>query len=110
MSFNGRRQIPPPLNEPVRSYAPGSPERAELKARRAAMAGERIDIPMVIDGKDVSTGKTATAVMPHDHRHVLGDYHLAGQAEIDAAIASAVAAQREWASWPWEDRAAVFLK
>ena len=110
MSFNGRRQIPPPVNEPVRSYAPGSPERTELKARLAAMSAERIDIPMVIDGKNVSTGKTATAVMPHDHRHVLGDYHLAGQAEIDAAIASAVAAQREWASWPWEDRAAVFLK
>ena len=110
MSFNGRRQIPPPVNEPVRSYAPGSPERAELKARLSAMASERIDIPMVIDGQDVRTGKTASAVMPHDHRHVLGDYHLAGPAEVDAAIKSAVAAQREWASWPWEDRAAVFLK
>ena len=110
MSFNGRRQIPPPVNEPVRSYAPGSPERAELKARLTAMASERIDIPMVIDGKDVSTGKTASAVMPHDHRHVLGDYHMAGPAEVDAAIKSAVAAQHEWASWPWEDRAAVFLK
>ena len=110
MSFNGRRQIPPPVNEPVRSYAPGSPERAELKARLNAMAAERIDIPMVIDGQDVRTGKTASAVMPHDHRHVLGDYHLAGPAEVDAAIKSAVAAQREWASWPWEDRAAVFLK
>jgi len=110
MSFNGRRQIPPPVNEPVRSYAPGSPERAELKARLTAMASERIDIPMVIDGRDVSTGKTASAVMPHDHRHVLGDYHMAGPAEVDTAIKSAVAAQREWASWPWEDRAAVFLK
>src|SRR6476661_8894464 len=110
MSFNGRRQIPPPVNEPVRSYAPGSPERGELKARLTAMASERIDIPMVIDGKDVSTCKTASAVMPHDHRHVLGDYHMAGPAEVDTAIKSAVAAQREWASWPWEDRAAVFLK
>jgi 1-pyrroline-5-carboxylate dehydrogenase len=110
MSFNGRRRIPSPVNEPVRSYAPGSPERAELKARLNSMAAERIDIPMVIDGRDVSTGTTASAVMPHDHRHVLGDYHLAGQAEIDTAITSAVAAQHEWASWPWEDRAAVFLK
>jgi 1-pyrroline-5-carboxylate dehydrogenase len=110
MSFNGRRQIPPPVNEPVRSYAPGSPERAELKARLNAMAAERIDIPMVIDGQDVRTRKTASAVMPHDHRHVLGDYHLAGPAEVDTAIKSAVAAQRQWASWPWEDRAAVFLK
>ena len=77
MSFNGRRHIPPPVNEPIRSYAPGSPERAALKARLNAMAAERIDIPLVIGGKEIRTGKTASAVMPHDHRHVLGDYHKA---------------------------------
>ena len=110
MSFNGRRQIPPPVNEPVKSYAPGSPERCELKARLNAMASERIDIPMLIGGKDVRTGRTANAVMPHCHRHVLGDYHLATEAELQGAIASAVAAQREWAAWPWEERAAIFLK
>jgi 1-pyrroline-5-carboxylate dehydrogenase len=110
MSFNGRRQIPPPVNEPVKSYAPGSPERCELKTRLDAMASERIDIPMLIGGKDVRTGRTANAVMPHCHRHVLGDYHLATETEVQSAIASAVAAQREWAAWPWEERAAVFLK
>ena len=110
MSFNGRRQIPHPINEPVKSYAPGSPERAELKTRLEAMASERADIPMVIGGRHVRTGRTATAVMPHRHAHVLGDYHLAGTAEVAEAIAAATAAQKEWASWAWEDRAAIFLK
>ena len=110
MSFNGRRRIPHPINEPVKSYAPGSPERAELKTRLEAMASERADIPMVIGGRHVRTGRTATAVMPHRHAHVLGDYHLAGTAEVAEAIAAATAAQKEWASWAWEDRAAIFLK
>ncbi len=110
MSFNGRRLIPHPQNEPVKSYAPGSPERAELKARLDVMASERADIPMVIGGRHVRTGRTATAVMPHHHEHVLGDYHLAGPGEVADAIAAATAAQKEWASWAWEDRAAIFLK
>jgi 1-pyrroline-5-carboxylate dehydrogenase len=110
MAFNGRRLVPPPVNDPVRSYAPGTPERAELKARLAEMAGERIDIPLVIGGRDVRTGRTATSVMPHRHAHVLADYHTAGDAEVAAAIETAVEAQREWSRWPWEDRAAVFLK
>ena len=110
MSFNGRRLIPHPINEPVKSYAPGSPERAEIKARLEAMASDRADIPMVIGGRHVRTGRTATAVMPHRHDHVLGEYHLAGPAEVSDAIAAATAAQKEWGSWAWEDRAAIFLK
>jgi 1-pyrroline-5-carboxylate dehydrogenase len=109
-AFAGVRRIPTPINDPNRSYAPGSPERAELKARLKAMASERIDIPLVIGGREVRTGKTATSVMPHDHSHVLADYHLAGEAEIQQAIAAAAAARREWSAWPWEDRAAVLLK
>jgi 1-pyrroline-5-carboxylate dehydrogenase len=109
-AFAGVRRIPTPINDPNRSYAPGSPERAELKARLKAMASERIDIPLVISGREVRTGKTATSVMPHDHSHVLADYHLAGEAEIQQAIAAAAAARREWSAWPWEDRAAVLLK
>jgi hypothetical protein len=66
-AFAGVRRIPTPINDPNRSYAPGSPERAELKARLKTMAGERIDIPLVIGGKEIRTGKTATSVMPHDH-------------------------------------------
>ncbi|MBA3888794.1 MAG: L-glutamate gamma-semialdehyde dehydrogenase, partial [Acidobacteria bacterium] len=101
---------PPPVNDPNRSYAPGSPEREELKARLKTMAGERIDIPLVIGGREIRTGKTAQAVMPHDHRHVLADYHLAGPEHIEQAIAASTAARREWASWPWEERAGVLLK
>ena len=69
--FNGTRSVPPPVNEPVKAYAPGSPERAELKARLKAMASERIEIPLVIGGKEVRGAEKATAVMPHDHGHVL---------------------------------------
>ena len=108
--FNGTRRVPPPVNEPVKAYAPGSPERAELKARLAAMAAERIEIPLVIGGKEVRTGETAQAVMPHDHRHVLADWHKASREHVAQAIDAAAAARREWASWPWEDRAAVFLR
>jgi 1-pyrroline-5-carboxylate dehydrogenase len=98
------------VNEPVKAYAPGSPERAELKARLSAMAAERTEIPLVIGGRDVRTGKTVTAVMPHDHAHVLADCHQAGPDQVRAAIDAARAAAPEWASWPLADRAGVFLK
>ncbi len=108
--FNGTRRVLLPLNEAVRSYAPGSPERAELKSRLASMANERIDIPVIIGGREIRTGNTAQATMPHDHRHVLADYHKAGPELVGMAIAAASAARLEWANWPWEDRAAVLLK
>ncbi len=73
-SFNGRRRVPPPVNEPIKSYAPGSPERASLKARLKTMAAETVDIPLFIGGKEIRTGKTSPSVMPHDHQHVLGNY------------------------------------
>jgi 1-pyrroline-5-carboxylate dehydrogenase len=109
-AFAGVRRIPPPVNDPNRSYAPGSPERAELKARLKTMAGERIEIPLVIGGREIRTGKKVQSVMPHNHRHVLADYHLAGPEQIQQAIQAAEAARREWSAWPWEDRAAVLLK
>jgi 1-pyrroline-5-carboxylate dehydrogenase len=108
--FSGNRRVPTPVNEPVQSYAPGSPEREALKDRLRTMAGERIEIPLVIAGERVRTGNTATAVMPHDHRHVLADWHRARPAEVERAISAAREASRDWARWPWEDRAAVFLK
>jgi len=104
------RALPAPVNEPVRQYAPGTAERASLKARLAAMAGERIEIPLVIGGAPVRTGSLAEAVMPHDHRHVLADWHQAGRADVTRAIDAALAAGREWGAWSWEDRVAVFLK
>jgi 1-pyrroline-5-carboxylate dehydrogenase len=109
-AFNGRRRIPPPVNEPNKSYAPGAPERAELKAMLKKMAGERIEIPLVIGGKDVQTGTVGRSVMPHDHQHVLGDYHKATPELVEQAIVASAEAHKEWSSWPWEDRAAVFLK
>jgi 1-pyrroline-5-carboxylate dehydrogenase len=110
MSFSGNRRIPAAVNELNFSYAPGSPERAEIKARLKEMAGERIEIPLVIGGKNVRTKKTGQAVMPHKHAHVLADYHKAGAAEVRQAIRAAVSARRDWANWPWEERAAVFLR
>jgi 1-pyrroline-5-carboxylate dehydrogenase len=98
------------VNEPVKSYAPGSPERTALKDRLRSMSDERIDIPLIIGGQEVHTGQLAESVMPHDHRHVLAQWHRAGAENIDQAITAAKHAAKDWANWPWEDRAAVFLK
>ena len=108
--FAGIRRVPAPVNEPVKAYAPGSPERRELKARLKQMAGERADIPLIIGGREIRTGDTAQAVMPHAHRHVLADWHRATPQHVEEAIAAARVARTEWANWAWEDRAAVFLK
>jgi 1-pyrroline-5-carboxylate dehydrogenase len=110
VAFAGVRRVPMPQNDPNRSYAPGTPERAELKARLKAMAAEKIEIPIIIGGREIRTGRTAKTVMPHDHQHVLAEYHLAGPEHVQQAIAVAEEARREWASWPWEDRAAVLLR
>jgi 1-pyrroline-5-carboxylate dehydrogenase len=108
--FNGNRRVPEPVNEPVKGYAPGSPEKGALKARLKSMAGERVEVPVIIGGKEIRTGDTAQAVMPHDHRHVLADWHKASKEHVVQAIDAANAAHQEWANWSWEDRAAVFLK
>ncbi len=109
-AFNGVRRIPAPINDPNRTYAAGSPERAEIKARLKSMAAEKIDIPIVIGGREIRTGNTAQSVMPHDHSHVLADYHIAGPEHVQQAIEASAAARREWSQWPWEDRAAILLK
>jgi len=106
----GIARVPPPVNEPNLGYLSGSPERLELKARLKSMAGERIDIPIVIGGREIRTGRTQQTVMPHNHRHVLADWHAADSEHVHQAIDAAQAAAREWASWRWEDRAAVFLR
>jgi 1-pyrroline-5-carboxylate dehydrogenase len=108
--FSASRRVPLPVNEPVRSYAPGSAERLSLEAQLTATSGDRVDIPLVIGGKRITSGKTRQVVMPCDHRHVLADCHMAEPRHIAQAMAAAIEAQREWASWPWEDRLAVFLK
>src|SRR5688572_19247337 len=108
--FAGVRRVPQPINDPNRTYAAGSPERAELKARLNAMAGETVEIPLIIGGREIRTGRTEKSVMPHDHGHVLAEYHMAGPEHVQQAIAAAAAARREWGSWPWEERAAILLK
>lgn len=102
--------LPLPANESVRLYAPGSAERALLKAALNAMAHERATLPCVIDGKPVSTDAQETAIMPHDHRRVLADAHLAGSRETKDAIAAANRAAPDWSRTPWETRARIFLK
>ena len=109
-AFGGARRVPQPINDVNRTYAPGSSERAELKARLASMAAEKIEIPIIIGGREIRTGKTEKSVMPHNHQHVLAEYHLAGPEEVRQAIAAAAEARREWSSWAWEDRAAVILR
>jgi len=108
--FNGHRRVPPPVNDPIKSYAPGTPERASVKTRLKEMAGEVVEIPLFIGGKEVKTGSCGQVVMPHDHKHVLGGYHKATETHVADAIAAARAAQKEWAAWSFDDRAAVILK
>src|SRR5687768_11999782 len=108
--MSGVIRVPTPVNEPVLSYAPGSTERAALSARLDELSAERMDIPLIIGGEEVRTGRTSRAVMPHDHGHVLADWHMAGPAEVARAIAASRAAWETWSVTPWEDRAAVFLR
>jgi 1-pyrroline-5-carboxylate dehydrogenase len=102
--------VPPPINEPVLSYAPGSPERAQLKQALATMASERAEIPVVAGGRTFRTKKTLNVVMPHDHAHVLGVAHAAGTDEVLAAIDGAMRVAPAWAALSFEDRAAIFLR
>lgn len=103
-------KIPVPQNEPIQGYAPGSPERATLKAALASLGGTVTDIPVLVDGRELRTGTTVPVTAPHRHAHVLAHTHQVDAAGLDRAIAAAVAVQSEWAAWPFEDRAAVFLK
>ncbi len=108
--FNGTRRVPPPTNEPIKGYAPGSPERAALKSRLVEMAGERAEMPIIIGGEDIHTGELLQSVMPHNHKHVLGDWHKASSKHVHQAVDAARTARADWGNWAWEDRAAVFLK
>ena len=110
MSSPGIFRPPPAVNEPVRDYLAGSPERHSLQLRLKDMAGERIEIPLVIGGEDVQTGKTAESVMPHAKAHVLADVHQGGPAEVQRAIDAAAEAWEDWHRVPWEERAPIFLR
>ena len=108
--MNSTPNIPFPVNEPVLTYAPGTAERETLKSALALMSSEQIEIPVIAGGREIRTGKTVDVVSPHAHRRVLARTHQADAAAIEAAVRAAVEAQRDWANWRFEDRAAVFLK
>ena len=102
--------VPTAVNEPVKGYAPGSPERAEVLATYKEMYNGNIDVPMHINGEEVRTGNTKNITPPHDHQHVVGQYHTADKSHVDAAISTALAAREAWSSVSWMERASIFLK
>ena len=106
----GFYNVPKAVNEPVKSYAPKSTERAELLATYKKMYNEVVDIPFYIGGKEIRTGKTVSIHPPHDHKHIVGNFHTAEKKHIEEAVASVIEAQKKWAATPWQDRAAIFLK
>ena len=107
---NAILKVPMPVNEPIYSYAPGTSERDLLKAAIDEISSKKVEIPLIIGGKEVHTGNLGKVVMPHDHQHVLGEYHIAGEKEINMAIDAAMEAKEGWANLRWEERAAIFLK
>jgi 1-pyrroline-5-carboxylate dehydrogenase len=107
---NSHVRIPEPVNEPVLSYAPGTPERDAIRQRIAEMKSEQVDIPAIIGGKEVRTGDTAEIRPPHELGHVLGTYHKCGSTEVEMAVEAALAAREDWSRMAWVDRAAIFLK
>lgn len=107
---NGIYQVPVAINEPVLNYAPGSPERASIKAALKKMRSEVRDIPMYIDGKAVRSEKQGQIRPPHDHQSVVANYHVGNKSHVEAAIKAALAARANWAAMDWEHRASIFLK
>ncbi len=102
--------VPVAVNEPVKSYTPGSPEREAVLKAYNEMFNSKIDVPLYINGKDIATGNTRTMSPPHDHKHIVGTYHLADKSHIDEAISTALEARKNWSQIPWEQRAGIFLK
>jgi 1-pyrroline-5-carboxylate dehydrogenase len=103
-------EIREPENEPYLSYAPGTPEREEIREEIDRMKSMEIEIPAIIGGTEVKTDRQQDVVMPHNHQHKLGSVHLCGEKEVEMAIEASQEARTEWANMPWEERAAIFLK
>ena len=108
--LKGFFNVPTPVNEPIKAYAPGSPERKELQAMLATLRSKQIDIPMYIGSEEVRTGKTRTISPPHDHQHILGQFHEGDRSHVEQAIQAALGAKEAWENMAWEQRAAIFLK
>ncbi len=103
-------EVPIAVNEPIKTFAPGSPERKEVSETYKKMYNSTIDVPLYINGEDVKTGDTATMSPPHDHQHIVGTYHKATKQNVDDAIATALEARKKWSQTPWEQRAGIFLR
>lgn len=108
--LKGFFHVPKAINEPVKAYAPNSPEKAAVLAAYKEMWNTQIDVPLYIGGEEIRTGNTRNMSAPHDHKHIVGTYHLAEKSHIEKAIANALASRKAWAAMPWEQRAAIFLK
>jgi 1-pyrroline-5-carboxylate dehydrogenase len=108
--LKGFFNVPKAVNEPVKGYAPNSPEKAAVLAAYKAMWNSKIDVPLYIGSEEIKTGNTRNMTAPHDHQHVVGTYHLAEKIHVEKAIASALEARTAWANMAWEQRAAIFLK
>lgn len=106
----GFYNIPTAINEPVKSYIPGSPERKELQAMLAQLRSVQIDVPMYIGGKEIRTNKKTRLAPPHDHKHTLGHFHAGDKSHVKLAIKAALSAKKNWEKLPWEQRASIFLK
>ncbi|HEY0047351.1 MAG TPA: L-glutamate gamma-semialdehyde dehydrogenase [Flavobacterium sp.] len=108
--LKGFFNVPKAVNEPVKSYAPGSPEKAAVLAEYKKMWNEQVDVPLYIGSKQIRTGNTRNITPPHDHKHVVGKYHLCEKSHVEEAISTALASKTQWENLPWEQRAAIFLK
>lgn len=108
--LKGFFNVPKAVNEPVKSYAPNSPEKAAVLAAYKQMWNTQIDVPLYIGSEEIRTGNTRTMSAPHDHKHIVGTYHLAEKSHVEKAIANALETKKAWANMAWEQRAAIFLK
>jgi len=102
--------VPTAINEPVKSYAPGSPERESVAKQYQAYFNGSVDVPLYIGSEEIRTNNTKNMTPPHDHQHVVGQYHLAEKSHVETAINTALEARKEWSQMPWEQRAAIFLR
>jgi 1-pyrroline-5-carboxylate dehydrogenase len=108
--LKGFFHVPKAINEPVKAYAPNSPEKAAVLAAYKEMWNSQIDVPLYIGSEEIRTGNTRNMSAPHDHKHIVGTYHLAEKSHVEKAISNALASRKAWAAMPWEQRAAIFLK
>ncbi len=108
--LKGFFNVPKAVNEPVKGYAPNSPEKAAVQAAYTKMWNSKIDVPLYIGSEEIRTGNTKNMSAPHDHQHIVGTYHLAEKTHIEKAIANALESRTAWANMAWEQRAAIFLK